>query len=257
MPAHLVSTVYGPMLIPPSDRYIGAALSQLGAYCADELAAWLPYVPVGGTVVDVGANLGSHTLGFAQAVGDTGQVIAVEPQRHIYHMLCGSIALCGARQVIAKQIACGRALSTLPLACIDYDQPNNFGGLNLGRHPNPHVLHDTIQVEPIDAWKLERLDCLKIDVEGMEMDVLMGAEQTIARCRPMIVAEWSTEDRLTGFDAPIVQWLTTRGYDVYQQATPLGDPWPGIGSFNIVAISSGSAAPTHATISVIEQPVPA
>jgi FkbM family methyltransferase len=239
MPALVTETTYGPMLVPPHDQYIGHALREYGAYCPEELAVWLQYVPEGGTVIDVGANLGSHTMGFADKVGPTGSVLALEPQRPIFNMLCGSSALTGRSWIDARNVAAGRTLRTDTIARLDYDQPNNFGGLALGAYPT-RAVYDTVVVEPLDSFRLTRCDLIKIDVEGMELDVLKGAMKTISKCAPVIVAEAN--------ELAVVDWLADRGYTLYHQATPLGDAWPGVGSFNYLAIPAGTAEPVSPRI---------
>src|SRR5882724_1205654 len=69
----------GTMLAFRSDQVIGRSLRLYGEWSEHELSYLRPYVPVGTTVIDVGAHIGTHALAFAQWVV-SGSVIAVEPQ---------------------------------------------------------------------------------------------------------------------------------------------------------------------------------
>jgi hypothetical protein len=62
----------------------------------------------------------------------------------------------------------------------------------------------------IDDLRLTRLDLLKIDVEGMEMDVLLGAERTIDSCRPAMIIEVKKSNR-----GDITSFITNFGYNYY------------------------------------------
>ncbi len=226
MGAQVATTRYGPMLVPPLDSYVGRALLENGVFSPDEFAAWTPYLPVGGTVLDIGANIGGHTFAFAEAVGPTGTVIACEPQRMLFAMLSGSQALIGAKQVWPRWCALGRDFATVYIPPLDYDAPNNFGGL-----PVHQVTEgDPVACVPLDAWDLPRVDFLKIDVEGMERDVLTGAEQTIARCRPVIMAECEHH-----YPA-LLAWGMAHDMVLYLQTPFLGAQWPSVRSKNLLML---------------------
>lgn len=228
MTAIVANTLYGPMLVPPYDTYVAQALIRLGQYAPEEFATWKPYLPVGGTVLDVGANIGGHTLAFAYAVGVGGRVIAFEPQRMLHHMLCGSLAILNMRHVDAKLCACARENGSVRVPPLDYGSPGNFGGLELkdqkDGEPVPAIAIDTLQ--------LQGCDFIKIDVEGAELNVLHGARETIDRLRPVISAE---ADRETQVPA-LLGWFKFRKYRAWWHRPPLGPLWPNVVSVNLLAL---------------------
>jgi FkbM family methyltransferase len=72
---------------------------------------------------------------------------------------------------------------------------------------------DEIQVLTIDGWSLERCDLIALDVEGYEWMALKGAEQTLRRCKPLLVIETKGHGKRFGYeDAEMAAWLTALGY---------------------------------------------
>ncbi|MFP3594979.1 hypothetical protein SB689_23840, partial [Chryseobacterium sp. SIMBA_038] len=75
---------YGTMIFNRNDDTIGQSLIKYGEWSEAETFLFSQIVRQGDTVVEVGANIGSHTVMLSQAVGDSGVVFAFEPQRHVF-----------------------------------------------------------------------------------------------------------------------------------------------------------------------------
>lgn len=228
MSAILTQTEFGPMLVPPYDEYLGQAMIREGEYAPLEFETWRPYLFEGAAVVDVGANFGAHTFAFAQAVGPSGLVIAFEPQRPLFHMLAGSCALGDWNNVRPAQLALGAERGIVTVPFFDYRAPNNFGGLELNKS---YPVGEDISRVRLDDLSIT-LDFLKIDVEGMELDVLVGGEETIAKCRPVIAMEADRD----GMPEKLIDWCNAHGYRAWLHNPPLGDHWPTICSINLFAL---------------------
>lgn len=231
----VAQTRFGPMLVPPHDSYVGRALIENGVYAPDEFAAWAPYLRPGDVVLEVGANLGAHTMAFSEAVGSEGMVIAVEPQRMLFAMLCGSQALQSRTNVWPRWCACGTAADVVLVPRLDTNVPNNFGGLPV----QGHAAGEPVAQVPVDAWGMSRLDFLKIDVEGMELEVLQGAATTIGLSRPVIAVEVERKDRYPA----ILGWLLERQYRPFWQTPLLGPQWPDIRSKNLLCVPCEKGVP--------------
>lgn len=218
---------FGPMLVPPFDVYLSRAMIANGEYAPDEFETWRPYLRLESVVLDIGANFGAHTFAFAD-VARFGVVLAIEPQRALFNMLSGSIELTGSANVRAKHCACGRTPGQVFIPPINYAGVGNFGGLELGATTEG----DPVARVAIDSWALKHVDFIKIDVEGMELDVLEGARDTIARCRPVLAVE---ADRPKQVPA-LLEFLREAGYRAWWHKPPLGDLWPNIISINLLAL---------------------
>jgi FkbM family methyltransferase len=154
------------------------------------ILAWLK--PKKGEVfLDVGAHIGKYTLKMAREVGETGLVIAVEPNPDNYQMLQKGIALNNVQNVIALNMAAWNAESMLKLfighlaghhsAKIDW----KLGWCEVKARPMDNV---------IEECGINKVDWIKIDVEGAEWEVLLGLEKTISKHRSKVIVELSHEN---------------------------------------------------------------
>lgn len=237
----LVQTAYGPMIVNRNDymeagdggRYgVGWELMQTGRYVQpelDNLAALIGALGPDPVLLDIGANIGVHSLLFSRLAGPRGRVHAFEAQRVVYQMLMGNLALNSIENVFASQVALGAAPGTLRLPPVDYAQPWNFGGMGLaGEAADPQFApgsaeraaaerDESIEMRTLDELNLPHVDFAKIDVEGMEVDVLKGGRATIERDRPLMQVEWLGRDA----GALPEYLLDDLGYRVYQSGLNL------------------------------------
>lgn len=141
----------------------------------------------GKNVIDIGANNGQITIEFAHLVGDTGKVYSFEPQRIIYQQLCGNVFVNGLDNVYTFNIAIGDEDGLTQIEKPDYFQkgPVNFGNVHVGATEN----YETVKLHKLDTFGIENVAIIKIDVQGFEKKVLLGAKETIQKNRPIIYIE--------------------------------------------------------------------
>ncbi len=205
---------HGNMAYPDNDIYIGRSLDIYGEYSEDEVRLFERLVQPGHTVLEIGANLGAHTVPLGRLVGPQGQVHAFEPQRFIYYLLCANVALNNLTHVICHQAAVAEVAGTLEIPELDYTVENNFGGLSLDR---AYAMDSyPVPVLRVDDLRLGRCDLIKIDVEGMEKQVLEGAVGTIATFRPLLYLEDDRRDKSWELRA----FIKTLGYDFHRHIVP-------------------------------------
>jgi len=148
-------------------------------------------------VVDAGANAGLVAIPIAQLIKQRGgTVYAFEVQRMMFYALCGSVALNDLDNVLVSNTGLGASRSTLTALVPNYAFPQDFGMFSLVQgnegilRANDQNRREGVEIVPIDELKLPRVDFLKIDVEGMEIQVLAGARQTLQSCRPWCWIEY-------------------------------------------------------------------
>jgi len=200
--------------LPPTETLIpGQAPIPLVAYY-DELLSYYPNCEMATkqwfiensredwVFFDCGANIGYYALLFSR-LAPKGCVYAFEPTRtHV--MLLQNLRHNGAENVVAEKLALGRV-----------------SGRTVARLPRiwGHAWdRGEFEFTTIDDYvrkrRIGRADCIKIDVDSYDFDVLLGAEETLARFRPRLVIELTDVAlALRGvFTTEVLAWLATRGY---------------------------------------------
>ncbi|MEX2114014.1 MAG: FkbM family methyltransferase [Pirellulales bacterium] len=207
---------HGQMIYNVNDMFVGRSLDVYGEFSEGEIGLFGELVQPGQSVVEIGANIGAFTVFLAQHVGRQGVVLAIEPQRLVFQTLCANLALNSITNVACFQQASGAQHGSLHVPQLDPLVVNNFGGLALGEYQRGQV----VAVVPLDAFNLQRCDFIKIDVEGMEEDVLRGAVETIARCRPIMYVENDRPEKCES----LIRYIASLGYRMYWHCPPLFNP---------------------------------
>jgi len=212
----LTNTRLGPMLANRNDRYVGQSILTYGEFSEGEAQMFRQLVGAGDVVIEAGANIGAHTLLLSRLVGPAGLVYAYEPQRIVFQTLCGNLALNQCLNVMAQQQGLGSGAGQMVLPGVDPRQVNNFGGLSLlAQGPG-----EKVDIATIDSLGLPACKLIKADVEGMESEVLLGATETLARCRPLLYLE---NDRAEKSPA-LMALILGLGYRLWWHVTPLYNP---------------------------------
>jgi FkbM family methyltransferase len=175
---------------------IDFSIFLLGSFEPEVVSAYQRIIPRGATVIDIGANIGAHTLPFAACVGEHGRVIAIEPTRYAFDRLLEQIAAnpdlapritpiqamlladCGAE--LAREIPSSWPLRT-PVGA-------HAGHLGVGKST------EGARVATLDNLVSELgVSChfVKLDVDGYEVEVLRGARLVLAKFCPTIFFEHS------------------------------------------------------------------
>lgn len=174
---------HGEFYLNPKDTFISRSMALYGEWGESELMLLHKIVQPNGIVLDVGANIGTHTVPFARWVGSKGRIYAFEPQRRIFQMLCANVGLNGLTNVSCLNKAAGAKAATVKIPDMSFDRPYNFGAVKVGEGD------DDVEMITIDSLALPACNLIKIDVEGAENEVLLGAADTIRRCRPALFVE--------------------------------------------------------------------
>lgn len=195
----------GPMIFNRYDWYIGSSLRKYGEFSQGEADLFRQIIRPGMVVVEVGANMGAHTVGLSRMTGNSGKVIAFEPQRLIFQTLCANIALNSCRNVFAHQIAVGAENGEIIVPSLPPDVPANFGGVSL----EDATEGERVRLIRLDDFGIAECHFLKIDIEGMEVAALHGSTDLIARSRPVIYVENDREEKSAVLTDLLKSWNYT------------------------------------------------
>lgn len=187
--------------VPAMDLNVANIVKKQGTFDIRMSYALQALVRPGYTVIDVGANLGGFTVPLAERAGPHGKVHAFEPFRKVFQHMTANVALNGLSNVYTYNMAIGREEKMLELHVPDL---NHFGAPSAMRvegqfSPDQALMYDKIlyeqqrekvQMRTLDSFDFDgKVDFIKIDVEFMELEVVMGAKRTISEHRPVIWAE--------------------------------------------------------------------
>ena len=186
----------------------------------DMLARRRKHYGDGVVAVDCGANIGVHTIEWATSMTGWGSVISIEAQERIYYALAGNIAINNCFNAIAINAAVSSESGTLTIPSPNYLIPSSFGSLELRQRAGNEFIGQaidyaknttTVRKITLDEFDLPRLDLIKIDVEGMELEVLEGAKEIIGRTYPIMLIEKIKTDA-----SQLQQWLGAHDYEMIE-----------------------------------------
>lgn len=210
---------YGIMIFNQADIWVGKSFSKYGEFSESEVQLFRKSIFPGDLVLDVGANIGAHTLALSRIVGEKGIVFGFEPERNNFYTLAGNVALNNLKNVRVFQMALGDEKGEISVPEVNFEKTNNFGGLELSKNATYDKSY-RIPLEMIDNLALGKLNFVKIDVEGMEASVIKGAEKTIKQFRPIIYVENDRKEK----EKELVHLLKSYGYKTFQHHAPMFNP---------------------------------
>lgn len=209
----IAKSKFGPIIVSTNDQFIGDSIIKTGTWAAHdqaligEILVHILHTNAKAMVYDVGANNGIHTLFLAKAFANAVTVRAFEAQQEIFYMLCGTVAINNLRNVICHFNAVSRRSGEwLSFDLPDYDTRNNFGGLELvpALHSDNQDIRKTSQKQDIETVTLdsfdEKVDFIKLDIEGMELLALHGARACISTHNPYVFCELAKSERSKIFE---------------------------------------------------------
>lgn len=200
------------IILKPENGYLDAFIYAYGLYEPGIIATFEKYIHEGDTCIDVGANIGHHSIVMSQLVGQNGRVFAYEPIPAMRAQMQESLTLNEITNVSIISDALSDAPGTLSL---HVNETNVAGSSFVNAKDGGDI---SVNVRTLDSFAYPTLSFIKIDVEGFEYNVLLGAEGTITRCKPTILLEYSPEyyAKYDGSHSEkIVSFLFEKGYILF------------------------------------------
>lgn len=230
----LASTDHGSMIVNRNDYHkvndtaygVGFQLLETSHFDPQEVSTVLALLSSrrefygdGVVAIDCGANIGVHSLEWSKHMTGWGGLIAFEAQERIFYALAGNLAINNCFNARAIWAAVGESNGSIGVPIPDYTKPASFGSLEIQQRDGTEYIGQDINYKQtqvtnmiaIDNLKLQRCDLIKIDVEGMEEQVLTGAVNTIEKHCPQLVIE-----KIKSNEKNLEKWLEDRDYKLFQ-----------------------------------------
>ena len=238
-----ISTKHGAMVVNKNGKYLEESLIKYGEFMENERQIFKVFVKDGDWALDIGANIGLHTRNLSNLVGAAGRIYAFEPQPYLQRILAANIARNQHANTVQYFAGLGAARGTMFAPYYDPSLNLNFGGINLNQQGGAEV-----SVLKLDEIAFEsRVSLVKIDVEGMEQEVLLGGTEFFRSHRPVVYCE---NDRVHKYQALLEQfwqlnyrvWWHLPYYlthkNPYRNADLLTEqePYLGLRAINVLAI---------------------
>ncbi len=220
-----------------------------GAYEPIELSLFLDFIDPGATVIDAGANVGFHSLMLGAQVGLGGRVVSFEPVPTTYAALVANVELNALSQVEPVHAALWNSRDDIQLGLQEKDR-DNVGGYSFAvtDASSPAMVSVGIPLDEFIAERgIERVDAVKMDIEGAEWFALEGARRTIERDLPVFLLEVCRSTcALAGYDVNRLwsEFFELLGYRAYLPAKRAWiETFEGIDQYNVILVHPSRERP--------------
>jgi FkbM family methyltransferase len=206
------------------DEHMQSQIFWYGYYSRDIVLLLNRILRPGMVVIDVGANIGEISLAAARRVGRTGRVYSFEPMASLYARLEEHTRVNGLRQItlVQKGLSDKQGTATLFRASELFEDGTSHDGLGtLYPTSKRATAVSEIEVTTLDQFSIDagvdRLDLIKIDVEGAELAVLKGGVKTMRDLQPSIILELQSDTSENAGYSPreILTLLESLGYSFH------------------------------------------
>ncbi len=236
------------LAVEPNFRSIvtGVLIAQ-GDWFEREIEFWRNGIQSGMTVIDVGANAGVYTFSAAKRVGSTGLVLAIEPFSQCVGYLNET---CRINQLDWVKVCAGAASDRNGKAKLSLSSASELNELISEEEGQTRDASSFEEVECftldslIEKYGVSRVDFLKIDAEGHELQVLKGCDRLLTEFAPIILYENIAGSQ--GSNLPVADYLRSIGYQLFryqpylQKLIPVDVNADIQGSLNIIALPQKS-----------------
>lgn len=233
---------------PAKDTVVGRCLRDFGEFGRIGMTL-STQMSRGGVFIDVGANVGAYSLPVSRSAS---RVISIEAHADIAAILLDNVATNHIKNIAVIHAAVGRAPGSTNFPTPPLNEERNFGATGANLHSAPRQRTPVITLDEVATPDTV---LVKVDVEGAESDVLLGAERTLSAYRPAWLVEANSPD--------IVPTFREQSYRTYWFWDPFVTPlartvWPGkrLGDLSVLAIPAERPQPLGMVEAMVGAPQP-
>lgn len=172
------------------------------------------FVSPGDTIIDCGANFGYNAVLMGKRLNNQGLLLAFEPQRIIYQQLNGNLILNNIFNALTYQVALGDgSQSQTTMRPVNYeDSWVNIGDTSIGDGG------EEVNIYKLDDFELEKVDFIKMDVQGYELFVLEGSQNLINLSHPDLFIEIEPHQliKFNVTESQLIDYIKSFGYRMFK-----------------------------------------
>ena len=207
-----------------NDKYIGKSLSEYGEWSEADVNLIKQLVNNNENIIEVGSNIGTHTIPLAKHVSNGGQVFAFEPQSQNYKLLLDNINDNEIKNVEVSKLALSSKEGEAFMNKFDENKTSNFGDARIFSDNNEN--YEKVPVKTLDQIYYDKtkenfsVKLIKCDTQGQELNIIIGAKKIIDKYKPYLYVE--NDDVHTSKN--LIEKIKSMGYVMFWHKPPLFNP---------------------------------
>jgi len=179
------------------DEFVGLSIREYGEWSELLLKKILSFVNDSDFIFDIGSHIGTFTVPISKKIGKNGKVFSFEPQKMLYYLQAGNLALNDIHNVELKNLGLAEKKETRLIEDIDYNQLGNFGGVTFTKEYDnkkftqirSKKLIQTQMINLDEFLNIEKCNLLKMEAELLELEIIKGGGKFLKKFRPILVVE--------------------------------------------------------------------
>ena len=207
-----------------NDQYIGKSLSEYGEWSEAEVNLLKQIIPINENIIEVGSNIGTHTIPLAKHVSNGGLVYAIEPQFQNHKLLVKNIEDNELNNVKVLKVAISSKEGKAYMNTFDENMISNYGDARIfnsnftGAESVPLKTLDQLFYDDVEEKKPIKL--IKCDAQGQELNIILGSKKIINVYKPYLYLE--NDDINTS--KSLIEEIRYLGYKMFWHLPPLYNP---------------------------------
>ena len=207
-----------------NDKYVGKSLSEYGEWSESEVELIKGLVPNNDVIIEIGSNIGTHTVPLAKHLSNGGKIYAFEPQSQNRKLLEQNIKDNDIENVQVSNMAISSGEGKAYMNTFANDKLSNYGDARIFRDEFDNS--ECVQVKTLDEFFYNNcagensVRLIKFDVQGQELNVIIGSEKLINEYRPILYLENDN----TETSKKLIDKIKSLGYIIFWHLPPLFNP---------------------------------
>ena len=207
-----------------NDQYIGKSLSEYGEWSEAEVILLTQLLSTNENIIEVGSNIGTHTIPLAKQVSNGGLVYAIEPQYQNHKLLLKNIKDNDLKNVEIIKVAISSKQGEAYMNTFDENVTSNYGDSKIFNSNFENA--ESVPVKTLDQLfynevrEKKSIKLIKCDAQGQELNIILGSRKIIDMHKPFLYLENDDIDT----SKSLIEEIKKMGYIIFWHLPPLFNP---------------------------------